>query len=126
MKKAFLFLLLNILFLVGCSNEYVVFSGESNHWDGKYSVNIDGNEEYGIYTFRYKNSDGNTEFKSLEIVINQSNGRTSRKEEIRKGGRIEITSSCMGCAVINKDEAITVTIKWDNKYEETFTLKSKK
>ncbi|MED1792858.1 hypothetical protein P4V54_09255 [Brevibacillus nitrificans] len=120
MKKPFLFVILFISILVGCGNDYIFLSGESENWKGEYSANIDGNKENGNYLFGYKNGNNATEFKNLEIVIND--GETVQKEDKHKGTTIRISTSCSGCSVTNKDEPIKVTIKWDDKNEDTFYL----
>ena len=119
MNKPFLFLIL--LVLVGCSNEYILLSGESENWKGEYSANIDGNSEDGNYTFGYKNGENEPEFKNLKIIIND--GETDRREDNHKGATVRIPSSCSGCSVTKEDVPIKVTIKWDDKNEETFYLK---
>lgn len=108
----------------GCSDKYIVWSGESKNWKGKYAANIEGNDENGTYTFQYKNGDSNTKFKNIEVVIN--NGHTSKKEEDYKGAIFKISSHCTGCAVTRKDEIMKVNIKWNGKNEETFFLKPDK
>jgi major membrane immunogen (membrane-anchored lipoprotein) len=121
MKKPFLFVILFVSILVGCGNKHIFLSGESENWKGEYSANIDGNTENGNYLFGYKNGEKDTKFKNLEIIIND--GKTVRKEDNHKGATITIPSSCSGCAVTREDEPIKVTIKWDDKNEETFYLK---
>ena len=126
MKKLIAFLLIFIPILGSCSKEYSVFSGESQHWAGRYSVNIDGNEEHGNYDFHYKNGDKDTKFENLEISISSKFEQTSKKVEIHKGATIFLSSNCQGCMATDKKESIKVTIKWNGNNEETFLLKSKK
>ncbi|MDQ0859657.1 lipoprotein [Bacillus sp. V2I10] len=57
MKRIFYTALL-LLILTGCSNEFINLTGESKSWTGKYSANIDGNDEDGSYEFHFKNGDG--------------------------------------------------------------------
>jgi major membrane immunogen (membrane-anchored lipoprotein) len=121
MKKPFLFVILLVSILVGCSNKHIFLSGESENWRGEYSANIDGNREDGNYTFGYKNGEKDINFKSLEVIIND--GETVLKDDNHEGATIRIPSSCSGCAVTREDEPIKVTIKWDDKNEETFYLK---
>ena len=127
MKKIFIFILLFIASLTGCSNnEYTVFSGESTHWKGKYSVNINGNEEHGNYEFHYKNGDQNTKFRTLEVSINNKFEQISKKQENHKGATFYVSSDCQNCASTSKDETLKVTIKWDDQNEETLLLTTKK
>ena len=121
MKKPFLFVFLLVSILVGCGSEYVILSGESDDWKGEYSANIDGNSKNGNYLFSFKNGNNDTEFKNLEIIIND--GETSQKENNHKGATVRISTSCSGCSVTKKDEPIKVLIKWDDKNEVTFYLK---
>jgi len=125
MKKLCILLFLMIFILGGCSGKYIVFSGESTNWDGKYSTTINGNDEDGSYTFNYKTGDGNTKLKNIEVIINNSGRETIQSEEEHNGASFKISSSCQGCAVTREDERIKVTIKWDSKYEETFFLDQK-
>lgn len=124
MKKCIVSIFLIVLILVGCSNNYIRLSGESKHWTGKYSANIDGNNEDGSYEFHFKKGDTDTNFSTVDININ--NGSTSKNEEDVKGATITIPSSCQGCSVTSKDEPIKVIIKWNDENEETFFLKSNK
>ena len=123
MKK--LIFLLMILTLVGCSNsnESISLKGESDNWKGEYiaNINISDNSEEGTYTFVYKDGNSNINFKNLKIDIND--GETDRNEEDYREEIVQIPRSCSGCSVTNKSIPIKVTIKWDNKKEETFYLK---
>ncbi|WP_027410576.1 hypothetical protein [Anoxybacteroides tepidamans] len=122
MKKLFFFVILLVFALSGCGSEFISFSGESKNWKGEYSANIDGNSENGNYLFSYKHAKKNTEFKNLQIIINDS-GKTVLNEETHKGATIKIPTGCSGCDVTKKGEPIKVTIKWNQKNEETFYLK---
>lgn len=125
MKKRLLFLIPFICMIVGCSDKYLSFSGESDNWKGEYSANIsdNGTRENGKYVFGYKNATSDTSFRNLEIVIND--GEAVRKEDFLKGATIVISSSCSGCAVTQEDNPIKVSIKWDDEKEETFKLEAK-
>ncbi|WP_203287933.1 hypothetical protein [Metabacillus sp. cB07] len=109
--------------LSGCTNQFITFSGESKSWTGKYTATIDGNEEHGSYEFHFKDGNESTQFKLLEINVN--NGRTTKSEENLKGATITLSSNCRGCSVTGKGEKQKVTIKWDDKKEETFYLQEK-
>lgn len=124
MKRALLFFI-SIFFLGSCSSSYVTFSGESKKWTGQYKGHIKDDSEDGIFTFQYKDGDGNTEFKNLEIAIYETSSTTTKMLESHKGARIEMKSSCIGCALPSKDEPIQVVIKWDDKHEEKMVLKWK-
>jgi hypothetical protein len=124
MKKSFAFIILFVLILVGCSNTYIHFSGESKNWTGKYSANIVGNNEDGSYEFHFKNGGSGTKFRTVEININ--NGITSKREDNVKGVTITIPSSCKGCSVTTENKSIKVTIKWNSENEESFYLKPDK
>lgn len=123
MKKLFLFFILLVSILVGCGNKYIFLSGESKNWGGKYSANIDGNNEDGSYDFHFKNGDSNTNFRTLEVVINNVNGHILKRDENYKGGNITIPFSCKGCSVTHENEPIKVAIKWNDENEETIYLK---
>jgi len=121
MKKIFLIMTLLVSILAGCNDDHVFLSGEGENWKGEYSANTNGNKENGNYVFGYKDGEKDTKFENLEIIIND--GETVQKAEEHKGATVKIPIACSGCAVTKKDEPIKVTIKWDNKNEETFYLK---
>jgi major membrane immunogen (membrane-anchored lipoprotein) len=123
MKKTFLFVIILVSILVGCNSKHIFLSGESESWKGEYSAYINGNREDGNYLFGYKNGEKDTKFKNLEIIINVNDGETVLKEDNHEGATVRIPTSCSGCAVTREDEPIKVTIKWDDKNEETFYLK---
>ncbi|MDM5236283.1 hypothetical protein QUF83_08615 [Bacillus cereus] len=124
MKKV-LFLFISIFFLGSCSSSYVTFSGESKNWTGQYKGHVKDDSEDGMFTFQYKDGDGNTEFKNLEIATYETSSTMTKALESHKGARVEMKSSCIGCALSSKDEPIQVVIKWDDKYEEKMVLKRK-
>ncbi|HHB2168079.1 MULTISPECIES: hypothetical protein [Bacillus] len=124
MKRA-LFFFISIFFLGSCSISYVTFSSESKSWKGQYKGHIKDDSEDGVFTFQYKSGDGNTEFKNLEIVINEELSTMTQTSKVHKGAKIEMKSSCVRCAPLSKDEPIEIMIKWDDKYEEKMVLKQK-
>lgn len=124
MKKIVIFLLL-INILGGCSSKYMEFSGESESWEGKYSANLHDNDEDGSYTFFYKNGDGNTILKNIEIKVGTGIKESKLFSEEHQGANFTMKSSCQNCSVTQENEKIEVTIKWDNQHEETFVLDSK-
>ena len=101
------------------------FSSESKSWTGQYKGHIKDDSEDGMFTFQYKGGDGNTEFKNLEITINETFRTMTQTSEVHKGARLEMKSSCVSCAPLSKDEPIEVVIKWDDKYEEKMVLNLK-
>ena len=125
MKKRLLFLFSSILLIVGCNDETLSFSGESDNWKGEYTANISDNEtrEDGKYVFGYKNATKDISFKNLEIVIN--GGETKWNENNYNAATVSISSSCTGCAVPQEDQPVDVTIKWDDGKEESFKLEPK-
>ncbi|MDX8291037.1 hypothetical protein SLL00_14585 [Metabacillus indicus] len=122
MRKLFIAVLF-LGVLSGCTNQFITFSGESKSWTGKYTATIDGNEEQGSYEFHFKDGNESTQFKVLEINVN--NGRTTKSEENLKGATITLSSNCRGCSVTEKGEEQKVTIKWDDENEETFYMQEK-
>ena len=118
-------LFISIFFLGSCSIWYVTFSSESKSWTGQYKGHIKDDSEDGMFTFRYKGGDGNTEFKNLEIAINGAFSTMTQTSENHKGAKIEMKSSCVSCVPLSKDEPIEIVIKWDDKYEEKMVLKQK-
>lgn len=120
MEKRVLIVIVFVLFLVGCGNESITFSGESDNWKGEYATNIDGTVENGLYTFGFKNATNDTIFKNFEIVIND--GEIHQRVDEHKGATVNIPISCSGCMVTPENGTIKVTIKWNDKNEETFFL----
>jgi hypothetical protein len=118
-----LFFLLIILILSGCSEERSIsLKGESDHWSGNYTAEINGDTERGNYTFGYRNGKkSNREFKNVEIIVND--GELNFNQSSYKGAIITIPSSCSGCSLTDKNKPIKASIKWDNKKTETFYLK---
>ena len=118
-------LFISIFFLGSCSISYVTFSSESKSRKGQYKGHIKDDSEDGVFTFQYKGGDGNTEFKNLEIVINEELSTITQTSEVHRGAKVEMKSSCVSCAPISKDEPIEIVIKWDDKYEEKMVLNLK-
>lgn len=83
MKRA-LFFFISIFFLGSCSISYVTFSSESKSWTGQYKGYIKDDSEDGMFTFQYKGGDGNTEFKNLEITINEAFSAKTQTSERSK------------------------------------------
>jgi hypothetical protein len=127
MKKAtILFGLLLLFILVGCNGgKSLLFTGQSKHWKGDYTANINENTEDGVFTIRFKNG-GNPTFKNLEVDVQGGNSHPIIKEDIHKGSTIKLKSSGSGIATTKDNTIFKVTIKWNNKYKETFSLKPRK
>ncbi len=120
MRKIYLLISVTLLLLVGCSNETLHFKGESEHWRGKYTANIDGTREDGQYEFHFK--DGVKMKKNLEINVDEPHGSSNRTESESDETVIRMKTSCSGCAVTKNSDVFKVTIKWDGN-EESFELK---
>lgn len=122
MKRIIIIGILSVFFLVGCSKEYVTYSGEGDQWKGEYVTTIDESSENGEYTFDFKDGTKIITFKKLEIFIND--GETHLIEDNYKRATVKIPISCSGCSVTSEKSKIKVTIKWNNKNEETFFLEN--
>ena len=122
MKKIFIAVLF-LGVLSGYSNQFINLSGESKSWTGKYTATSDGNDEHGSYEFHFKDGNDSTQFKVLDININD--GKTTQSEKNIKSATINLSSNCRGCFVTRKGEKQKVTIKWDDKKKETFYLQEK-
>jgi len=121
MRKIYLIISFIFLMMVGCSNESLLFKGESDHWKGEYSADItDSTREDGKYIFHFK--DGKQMKKNIEIDIDNDNSHTNIKEEKNDDAIITIPNACSGCSVTKDSSIIKVTIKWNGK-EESFDLK---
>ncbi|UOQ91899.1 hypothetical protein MUO14_15435 [Halobacillus shinanisalinarum] len=114
MKNLILFFLLHILFLSGCSSEnYIIFEGESNNWEGKLQLVNDETDVTGKYSFRLTNCKID-EVDNLTININD--GQTILKQDQASTKKaIETTTQCSGCATFDEGSTIPVTISWNNK-----------
>ncbi|WEG11697.1 hypothetical protein PU629_16315 [Pullulanibacillus sp. KACC 23026] len=118
--------LMVISMLTACNGgQSLLFTGESNHWKGAYTTNAGGNNEDGTFTFTF-NDGGKPTFKNLEVDVSGGNGHPVLKEDSHTGSTIKINESGSGIATTKASTVFNVTIKWDNKYKETFSLKSKK
>jgi hypothetical protein len=120
------FCLLLILILVGCTNsKSLLFTGQSVHWKGDYTANINGNNEDGVFTIRYKNG-GSPTFKNLEVEVQDKDGHVIQKDPTYKGSKIKISKFGTGIKTTNENSIFKVTVKWNNNYQETFSLKPSK
>ena len=106
--------------LVGCSNDSLHFKGESAHWKGEYTTNVDGTSEDGQFEFVFK--DGKQMKKNLEINVDGRTGGSKRTASESDETVIRMKTSCSGCAVTKDSDVFKVTIKWDGN-EESFNLK---
>ncbi|KOF11961.1 hypothetical protein AC739_00125 [Planococcus glaciei] len=102
-------LLLIGLLLSGCNpDNYMELRGESNSWTGKYSATTGNSNEDGKYSFSFKKGYSSTNFKQLQIEIDD--GEVRLDDSDHKGVYIEIPSSCRECFSKEK-ESIKVAIK---------------
>lgn len=124
MKKVLSFLVLTLVFLSGCSDEYIQFHGEGENWEGKYKAVINGSSENGEYTFGYKRADKDMIFKNLRIVAESYAGKTDLNEDEHNGATVKMSTACSGCSITDLDKPIQVTIRWDDGQEETFSMTS--
>ncbi|MEE6449368.1 hypothetical protein RAH41_02220 [Gottfriedia acidiceleris] len=120
MRKIYFLMLVAMLILVGCSNHTLHFKGESDHWKGNYTTNVDATREDGQFEFVFK--DGKQMKKNLEITVNGSTGVSKRTDGESDETVIKMNTSCSGCAVTKDSDVFKVTIKW-NGNEESFELK---
>ncbi|PFH87773.1 hypothetical protein [Bacillus sp. AFS088145] len=120
MRKIYFLILVTLLILVGCSNDSLHFKGESEHWKGEYTTNVDGTTENGQFEFEFK--DGKQKKKNLEINVDGLTGGSNRKESENDETVITMKTSCSGCSVTRDSDVFKVTIKWDGN-EESFELK---
>lgn len=123
MRKLLFFLILSVLFVSGCGQENIQFSGESENWEGSYSAYVDDSKENGEYVFGYKKAEKDIVIKNLKIDIND--GEIVLNEAEHKGATIKIPTGCSGCAVTSEDNPIGVTIEWGEGKVETFSLEPK-
>jgi hypothetical protein len=124
LRKAILIVIFGVL-LVGCSQYKTIhFLGESAHWKGDYSAKYNDSKDETEYIFSFKNAKKDTVLKDFVVDIN---GKEYKGKYTK--GTFKVSNSCSGgseaCQTL-ENEPIKVTINWDDKYKETFFLKSDK
>lgn len=128
MKKGIITIgfLMVISILASCDGvQSLLFTGQSKHWKGDYTSNVSGNTENGTFTFNYTIG-SNPTFKNLEVDVSGGNSHPILKEDSHTGSTIKMNESGSGIATTEANTVFKVTIKWDNKYKETFYLKPRK
>jgi hypothetical protein len=124
LRKAIFIVIFGVL-MVGCSqNKTIHFSGESTHWKGDYSAKYNDSTDETKYILSFKNAKKDTVLKDFVVDINGK----EYKGEYNKGN-FRVSNSCSGgseACPAPENEPIKVTINWDDKYKETFFLKSDK
>lgn len=109
--------------ILGCGYQTHSFVGESDHWKGEYTIDKAGDHTTEVFTFNYKNAK-KTSFKNLEVTLKVGSSNVQQKEPLHNGSTVVVNRSYSGGAN-NNEKKIPVTIKWDNKYKESFSLEQK-
>ncbi|MFF2450565.1 hypothetical protein ACFVSW_26325 [Neobacillus sp. NPDC058068] len=123
-KKVFVIFLFSSLILMACSKTKVMnFTGESENWYVDYEVKVfDENSESTHFTIKYKGKDPKPQ--KIKYNIEYGSGKTDGTDNLNNGELNLGGHSCSGCAVIQEDDVMEVTITWNGELE-TFNLKNK-
>ncbi|GMX61677.1 hypothetical protein Elgi_14810 [Paenibacillus elgii] len=123
MRTAFV-LLFALLLLQGCARDdhnNLVFSGESEHWTGKFEVYRIGDKAEERFTLQYKPNERLT--VPIDFSYSFSGGSSSTKGYSIKNNKI-VASSVSSYPFAQKSEEIPIHVEWDGKKEDVL-LKSK-
>lgn len=119
LTKAFLSLLLFLIFLVGCSDKRYTLKGESESWKANYNVIISGEIITGVYTLYYQNKD----WKDIgKYTVTVGDKEIILKEEGVLNRTITINDSNISPSEAQESTKI-LTIEWDDKKEEIILSK---
>ncbi|WP_088834302.1 hypothetical protein [Paenibacillus tyrfis] len=114
MRKAFV-LLFSLLLLQGCAREdqkNLVFSGESEHWTGKFEVYRVGDKAEERFTLQYKPNERLT--VPIDFSYSFSGGSSSTKGYSIKNNKI-MARSVSSYPFAQKSEEIPIHVEWDGK-----------
>ncbi|WP_163853752.1 hypothetical protein [Paenibacillus elgii] len=123
MRKAFVLLFL-LLLLQGCAREdqkNLVFTGESEHWTGKFEVYRIGDKGEKRFTLQYKPNERLT--VPIDFSYSFSGGSSSTKGYNIENNKI-MARSVSSIAPLQKSEEIPIHVEWDGKKDDVL-LKSK-
>ncbi|XOK62497.1 hypothetical protein ACJ7K1_05000 [Paenibacillus elgii] len=123
MRKAFV-LVFSLLLLQGCAREdqkNLVFSGESEHWTGKFEVYRIGDKAEERLTLQYKPNERLT--VPIDFSYSYSRGSYSAEGYNIQNNKI-VARSVSSIAPLQKSEEIPIHVEWDGKKEDVL-LKSK-
>lgn len=119
LTKAFLSLLLFLIFLVGCSDKRYTLKGESESWKANYNVIISGEIKIGVYTLYYQNKD----WKDIgKYTVTVGDKEIILKEERVLNRTITINDSNISLSEAQESTKM-LTIEWDDKKEEIILSK---
>ncbi|KEQ21719.1 hypothetical protein [Paenibacillus tyrfis] len=123
MRKAFVLVFL-LLLLQGCAREdqkNLVFTGESEHWTGKFEVYRIGDKAEERFTLQYKPNERLT--VPIDFSYSFSGGSSSTKGYSIKNNKI-VARSVSSYPFAQKSEEIPIHVEWAGKSEDVL-LKSK-
>ena len=127
MKKIWrFFLLLTVLFIVGCSDQQVVtLDGKSESWESRIVYEIGKHEQMGKGTFSYLESEP---LNKVAYEVNHSEifteSLSGERNSVSKGDKaFDLTINLPGDNIdrlLNEIENLTLTITWENLAGENF------
>lgn len=123
MRKAFVFVFL-LLLLQGCAREEqknLVFSGESEHWTGKFEVYRIGDKAENRFTLQYKPDERLA--VPVDFSYSYSGGNFSAENYSVENNKI-VARSVSSFPFLQQNEEIPVHVEWAGKTEDV-RLKSK-
>lgn len=123
MKKVILFFIILLLSACGTGDRYN-FSGSTDNWEVFYVADIsDIDEQNATGTIKYIGPDSAPE--SISYLINTKPGKAEGINLSLEDGIVQLNGvSCSGCAIVQENQEIEVTISWIDS-TETIILKNK-
>ncbi|MCA1035734.1 hypothetical protein LCL90_13935 [Bacillus infantis] len=127
MKRLFAFLFITIILLTACQSKTLYFEGASQNWYGKIRVIQTEDTQEQNFTLKYEGSNlKSITGKEIKYRIESEFGITEGMGTLSNGGVLQSQDfgyMCSGCAFIQQNTVITMTVEWD---EETESIELKK
>ena len=121
MKRIILVVL--ILLLSACNSvDRYNFSGNTDNWSVEYTVDVNGlSEQDALGALKYVGEEPAPDL--ISFIIDMKPGTVAGNDMPLREGIVQVKgSSCSGCAIVQDNQEIEVTINWAEN-EETFIIK---
>jgi hypothetical protein len=114
-----------LLVLAGCSQNYMVFTGEGEYWRVEVKATQTGSREDQQIVLKYKKSDIDS-VSTLNYKITSPDGEIAGTgQRLTKGGVLETYGGAsIDGALLQKDDQLKGVIEWNDK-SETVVLTAK-
>ncbi len=121
MKRLFVFLFITIILLTACQSKTLYFDGVSPNWYGKIRVIQTEDTQEQNFTLKYEGSNlKSIAGKEIKYRIEADSGFTEGQGTLSNGGVLQshdFGDMCSGCAFIQEDTVITMTVEWEEETE---------